>query len=119
MKGMCTSVSAPLGIYHLSDTFATILLFTFKLIKEIMPKRKNNITKAAAIPDDFSKLTVALLKEECAQRNLEISGRKADLVQRLLLLIGFFAVHFTVARSIVYCVNLSALLTTYCKCFFL
>ena len=48
-----------------------------------MPKRKINIKAQAQNPSiDFSKLTVALLKNECVQRSLETSGKKADLIQR-------------------------------------
>ena len=48
-----------------------------------MPKRKTNNNVQVQNPSvDFSKLTVALLKNECVLRSLETSGRKADLIQR-------------------------------------
>lgn len=34
-------------------------------------------------PPDYSKMTVAELKEICRERNLLVSGKKSDLVQRL------------------------------------
>ena len=44
-----------------------------------MPKRsKSNATTA----QDFTKFTVQALKAECKQRNLEATGKKADLIQR-------------------------------------
>ena len=57
-----------------------------------MPKRKINIKAQAQNPSiDFSKLTVALLKNECVQRSLETSGKKADLIQRCDFFYLFFS----------------------------
>ena len=48
------------------------------------PKRKAASTKAqqSTTTTDFTKLSVAKLKEECTARNLDISGKKSDLLKR-------------------------------------
>jgi len=49
-----------------------------------MPKRKTAAVVAAAATSsvDFKKLTVALLKQECGNRNIDSTGKKSDLIQR-------------------------------------
>ncbi|XP_066927889.1 protein mono-ADP-ribosyltransferase PARP3-like [Clytia hemisphaerica] len=49
-----------------------------------MSKRKATTNLAStASTVDFKKLTVPLLKQECQQRQLEITGKKAELIKRL------------------------------------
>lgn len=47
-------------------------------------KEKKHTTAApAALPSTFAKLTVAELKNLCRHANVQVSGRKAELIQRL------------------------------------
>ena len=53
-----------------------------------MPKRK--ATAASVV--DFNKLTVALLKQECGNRKIDSTGKKSDLIQRLVCITFSFFV---------------------------
>jgi len=55
-----------------------------ELQSKMPPKRKSAAkTNASAVTTEFTKLKVAELKKECEQRNLDTSGKKSDLVNRL------------------------------------
>ena len=47
------------------------------------PKEKASVTQSNPASGDWSKLTVAQLKDKLRARGLKVSGKKADLVTRL------------------------------------
>jgi len=84
----------PFDLSQFTNVVSDVNTNTDSTARDEKPKKKempsssssgNNNSNGGNKPlDDWSKLTVVVLKEKCRERGLKVSGRKADLIGRLM-----------------------------------